>query len=50
VGLTAHALESAKPESLQAGMNELITKPIRYEALPHLFDEFISSRQDTVKS
>ncbi|MDR3442320.1 MAG: ATP-binding protein [Legionella sp.] len=49
VGLTAHALESAKPESLQAGMNELITKPIRYEALPHLFDEFISARQDAVK-
>ncbi|STX40830.1 sensory box histidine kinase/response regulator [Legionella donaldsonii] len=43
VGLTAHGLIAAKPESLQAGMNMVISKPIQLATLQTVINQFIKS-------
>ncbi|MGQ3892195.1 PAS domain-containing protein [Legionella sp. CNM-4043-24] len=43
VGLTAHALEEATRPGLQAGMNKVIQKPIRFDTMQSLIKQYVYS-------
>ncbi|MFA5959130.1 MAG: ATP-binding protein [Tatlockia sp.] len=45
VGLTAHRVSSAEEESLQAGMNKVISKPISLATLLNLLDAFVAPQE-----
>jgi CheY-like chemotaxis protein/two-component sensor histidine kinase len=40
IGLTAHSIHEAEPEGLAAGMNQVLTKPIRSDMLKMLINDF----------
>ncbi|CEG55612.1 PAS domain-containing hybrid sensor histidine kinase/response regulator [Legionella fallonii] len=44
IGLTAHAVDAIKKECIVAGMNKVIIKPIKMNALQHLVDEFVQAK------
>ena len=46
--MTAHALEIAEKESLQAGMNTVLTKPIRLNEITNVLNEFLPNSQSTL--
>lgn len=48
VGLTAHAMDVVEIESLHAGMNKVMTKPIRLDSLQSLINEFIFSSKKPI--
>lgn len=48
VGLTAHAMDVAELESLKAGMNKVMTKPIRLDKLQSLIHEFVMTRKNSM--
>ena len=45
IGLTAHAANAAEQESLQAGMNKVISKPINLATLQRILSDFILPTQ-----
>lgn len=47
VGLTAHALNTAEKENLQAGMNKVLAKPIQLNILQDVLSQFITSERKT---
>lgn len=40
IGLTAHSIADTEPEGLKAGLNKMLTKPIRQEMLTNLLQEY----------
>lgn len=48
VGLTAHALGVVEKESLLAGMNKVLTKPLSLENLQAILEEFLNLRAETL--
>lgn len=45
IGLSAHAREQAKEECLEAGMNDVFTKPVNLEIMQRILKQYLS--QDT---
>ncbi|MBL7480056.1 ATP-binding protein [Legionella bononiensis] len=47
IGLTAHSIADAEPEGLKAGINKMLTKPIRQDMLTALLTDYVLKNKDT---
>lgn len=50
IGLTAHASMDAKKESLAAGMNDLLGKPLHADLLQNILDKYVDNSLTTFSS
>ncbi|RUR20272.1 sensor histidine kinase [Legionella sp. km535] len=50
IGLTAHSIADAEPEGLKAGINKMLTKPIRQDMLAALLNEYVLDHKKDTKS
>ncbi|WP_347252433.1 ATP-binding protein, partial [Legionella sp.] len=50
IGLTAHGLTEAENESLKAGMNKVISKPIKLTVLQSVLGQYLSKKIDSSPS